>query len=87
MKKSFFVLSLMASVAFASNALAGGSCGDNCTWDLEDGLLTISGTGPMTEFASYSDVPWYNQRDSITSVQVSNGITSIEDLPFMRPQV
>ncbi|MBP5615960.1 MAG: hypothetical protein J6X42_05390, partial [Alphaproteobacteria bacterium] len=65
MKKSFFVLSLMAGVAFASNAVAGGSCGDNCTWELnKNGVLTISGTGDMYNFAQSPTIPWYNKIDS-----------------------
>ncbi len=86
MKKTVLISTLMASVAFASNALAGGSCGDNCTWDLEDGVLTISGTGDMDNFFDYDNnklnQPWKDQIDSITSVQVSNGITSIGPQSF-----
>ena len=84
-----FIFTLLATTAMlatmailSSNALAGGSCGDHCTWDLEDGLLTISGTGPMTEFLG--GAPWGDQIDSITSVQISNGITSIGVAAFYR---
>ena len=86
MKNTFLITTLLASVAFVSNAVAGGSCGDNCTWDLTDGVLTISGTGDMDDFRDYDNnvpaAPWKDQMDSITSVQVSNGITSIGDSAF-----
>jgi len=81
MSKTFLMTGLMASVAFASNALAGGSCGDNCTWDLEDGVLSISGIGLMNNYAKAA-APWYDQKDSITSIDISNGITSIGNYSF-----
>lgn len=31
---------------------ANGTCGENLTWELKDGILTISGTGEMTQ------APW-----------------------------
>ena len=82
MKKTLLITGLIAGVAFTSSAVAGGSCGDNCTWDLdEDGVLTISGTGDMDW--GVSTPPWYNQRSSIKSVQVSNGVTSIGYAAFV----
>ncbi len=53
------------------------SCGENATWKLENGILTISGTGAMTDYDSLSDVPWYNDRSKITEVVIESGITSI----------
>ena len=84
MKNSLLITTLMlgASVATMAKATCTQTCGDNCCWDLEDGVLSISGRGPMTEFASTKDIPWYNQKASITSVQVSNGITSIGNRAF-----
>ncbi|MCC8103448.1 MAG: leucine-rich repeat protein [Clostridiales bacterium] len=73
----------------------GGVCGDDLTWTLSaDGLLTISGTGDMYDFEfityGYVDgvwtyavmVPWYNVRESITSVIIQNGVTGIGDYAF-----
>ena len=59
------VLCLALSLAFlpatASAATVNGSCGDNLTWTLaDDGTLTISGTGPMTDYDYNADVPWDN---------------------------
>ena len=47
------------------------------TWDITDGVLTITGTGPMGDYASTSDVPWYSRRNEITQVVIGNGISSI----------
>ena len=39
-------------VARAAEILDSGSCGENVTWTLDsNGVLTISGTGPMTDYA------------------------------------
>ena len=62
--------------------LTSGTCGPNLTWNLTDGILTISGTGEMTDF-SYPDYgPWYSLSSSITSVVINDGVTSIGDYAF-----
>ena len=75
-KKLFtFLLAIVASVGtlFAESS---GTCGENLTWTLSDeGVLTISGTGAMTDYSS--SAPWYSSRSSITSVIISDGVTSI----------
>ena len=75
MKKKF-LLFLLAIVAGVGTLFAeSGECGENLTWDLTDGVLTISGNGEMYVFYSESDVPWYSQRESITSVIIQDGVT------------
>ena len=60
--------------------IATGDCGDNITWTLySDGLLDITGAGDMGNFG---DVPWYDYRDSIKTVNISDGITSIRESAF-----
>ena len=62
--------------------VASGSCGENLTWTLDDaGLLTISGTGAMTDW-SYNGSPWYSQRESIKEVQIEDVVTSIGNYAF-----
>ncbi len=58
-----------------------GSCGTNATWalDLETGVLTISGTGAMTNYTSRVPAPWTEYCDQITSVTIADGITTIGD--------
>ena len=54
-----------------------GTCGTNLTWELScDGILTISGTGEMTNH------PWSPYRESIASVIVADGVTSIAGKAF-----
>lgn len=59
-----------------------GTCGDNLTWILENGILTISGTGKMMDFSADTVAPWLDYADQIQCVKVSDGITSIGDYAF-----
>lgn len=55
-----------------------GFCGDNATWSLSsDGVLTISGTGAMTDYDSEYNTPWNSQKSSIQKVVVETGVTTI----------
>lgn len=67
--------------------MVGGYCGaelegENASWKLEDGILTISGHGKMLDLNSYDDQPWANVRFDVTSIIVEEGITSIGDECF-----
>lgn len=55
----------------------GGVCGDGLSWSYNGGMLTISGSGAMYDYGSSAEVPWYSLRDSITSVSLPEGMTSI----------
>ena len=61
--------------------VASGTCGDNLTWMLEDGVLTISGTGEMEDYTS-GGAPWYEDRASIASLNIEDGVTSIGQYAF-----
>ena len=56
----------------------GGNCGATATWSLSSpGVLTISGSGAMTDLVSEAGQPWKGYRTSITSVVIESGVTSI----------
>ena len=81
------VLLLMAMVVvLPMNAdIYSGYCGaegDNIKWKLDTGTgtLTISGQGEMANYDGKT--PWYYQRSSIRSVQISEGVTSIGKRAF-----
>lgn len=65
-----------------------GKCGDNLSWSLsKDGVLTVSGNGNMTDFASADDAPWakYAKKTDgvvITSVKLNSGVTSVGSYAF-----
>jgi hypothetical protein len=54
------VLLLSAAMGFAQTS---GTCGENLTWTLSDGTLTVSGTGEMTNYSDPSTAPWYSVRE------------------------
>lgn len=57
-----------------------GSCGENVTWSLCDGVLTIRGEGPMGE-TNYNS-PWAEYEDEITTVIIEEGVTTISACAF-----
>lgn len=55
-----------------------GSYGE-LTWVLyTDGLLQITGTGAMPE----EEAPWYDDRSSVRSVQIGEGVTTVSSQAF-----
>ena len=62
-----------------ASAVESGTCGENLTWKIEDGVLTISGTGAMTGYPP-SQSPWAAAK--IRSVVIESGVTSIGSHAF-----
>lgn len=59
-----------------------GQCGENINFTLfSDGKLILKGTGAMYDFTSVNKSPFY-ENDNITSVLISEGITSIGEYAF-----
>ncbi len=87
MKRTLFFMLLSAllwgGAATVQAEIYSGYCSANVTWklDTETGVLEISGTGAMRNYAERK-TPWYNYRTSINSVTVSDGIASIGDYAF-----
>jgi len=72
---------LLALAAFPARA-EGGSCGADVSWTMDDaGVLTIAGTGPMTDFAASGDnaAPWGK---TPTAVMIGEGVTSVGQHAF-----
>lgn len=80
-----FVAALTCLLCMALNAETySGTCGaegdgSNLTWtlDTETGVLKIEGKGAMAEFGSAGTTPWGAYRTMITSVEISEGVTSL----------
>ena len=51
-KKKIFTLLLAVAASVGTMFAESGTCGENLTWDLTDGVLTISGTGAMNDYYS-----------------------------------
>ena len=59
-----------------------GICGENLTWKLENGVLTISGQGAMSDFSDAVPAPWMDSAELIQCVVIGEGITSIGSMAF-----
>ena len=68
--------SLSGSEEVTAAAVAG-----DFAWTLSGGVLTISGNGDMPSYNSGS-APWYNDRNTITKVIVTQGITCVGNYAF-----
>ncbi len=73
-----------ATVHYKENLYGRGSCGENVNWVMTaDGMLTISGTGAMTDCDSFGDpAPWKICRQYIKSAVIGSGVTSIGKYAF-----
>ena len=71
---------------FTLNIEESGTCGENLTWKYtQDGILTINGTGRMTDFTSSWEVPWYGKR--YFKVIIGEGVTSVGETAFFSSHV
>ena len=59
-----------------------GTCGDDVRWELSvAGVLTITGSGAMDDFA-VGEAPWYDYKEQIKKVVIEAGVTSIGSSSF-----
>ena len=80
-------------VEYLNGAYDSGSCGEDLTWTLSpDGVLTISGTGSMTDYDGeygntaaaprISTAPWAVHADRIRRLVIEEGVTSVGRYAF-----
>lgn len=69
---------------FTVTVSASGSAGVSgaITWTVSNGVLTVSGNGMMDNYTLETLAPWYAYRDSITSIVVADGVTSVGAYAF-----
>ncbi len=61
-----------------------GSVGENVTYTLTtDGVLTLSGSGAMTDYASKDDVPYAEYAKHVSLVVIGKDITSVDPEAFL----
>lgn len=51
-------------------------------WNVKDGVLTISGIGPMPDYTAPTDAPWAQHLENITAVVIEDGVTYVGDYTF-----
>ena len=76
------LFALQTRTVFADDPQTCGSSVDDCTWtfDASTGVLTISGSGQMTNYGN-GNQPWYRLKDSITTVKI-DGVKNIGSHAF-----
>lgn len=61
-------------------ALPANICGNNATWAVENGILTVTGSGAMFDYSRTAPAPWAEL--DITSAVIGEGITRVGDYAF-----
>ncbi len=82
--RKLFTLFVAIAVSVGTLFAESGTCGPDLTWfyNPSDNSLTISGTGPMTNYSPDNYAPWYEYKDKITSLKLEPGMTTIGDYAF-----
>ena len=85
---AFFLAVFIAVASFpalkSNAAVYNGSCGTDLTYTLNEdsGLLSIQGTGAMTDFPTSGGAPWASKKAKIKSISFSSSITHIGSNAF-----
>lgn len=59
-----------------------GKCGENLTWEFDDGTLSVSGSGEMYEWSAAYDEPWSRYSNLIRRVVIGKGVESVSSYAF-----
>ena len=83
---AFLLLFALLPAVASAEPEASGTCGENLNWTLENGVLTISGTGAMADYGQNGETaaPWVSYRGDIESVVIGNNVTRIGNCAFFR---
>ncbi len=85
MRRKFYLFTVTAALFLlaASNLMAAssGDCGESVTWTLDNsGVLTIEGSGAMSDYTAGPTVPWYGK--TVKSAVIADGVTKIGSYAF-----
>ena len=84
-KKLISLVLMLCMVVLLVPAVSGaesGTCGEKATWNLEDGVMTITGSGDMADYAGADETPWAALRGQIKKVVFDGAITRIGSNAF-----
>ena len=81
MKKHFLFL-VTAMLLSTTTAMAQGGTTGPLTWNISGNTLTISGQGAMPNYDSPISAPWSSYMESIHTVLMENGVTTIGNYAF-----
>ena len=71
-----------SAITNATMHYSAGTCGGSLKWSLEDGTLSIYGTGAMTNWNSPTATPWANVASFVERIRVGSGVHSIGTYAF-----
>ena len=75
-----FFTAMICGIWSVTVSAAEGVCGDDLTWTLDGGTLTISGTGKMYDYSAVSEPdkgPWLESGEEVKNVVIENGVESV----------
>lgn len=76
-------LDLGTAIVASAAEIDSGTCGENLNWSLDDsGKLTIWGSGDMDNWDYPTYAPWDEYKESINSIEIKDGVTSIGNSAF-----
>ena len=79
--KQIYILLIALLISLSANAEKSGTCGPNLKWELaNDGVLTITGEGEMTDYSYSNRSPWYGQH--IKRIIIDDGVSTIGNEAF-----
>ncbi len=84
-KKLISLVLMLCMVVLLVPAVSGaesGTCGEKAKWNLEDGVMTITGSGDMADYAGADETPWAALRGQIKKVVFDGAITRIGSNAF-----
>ena len=73
---------LLASGQYEGIDANSGACGVSLTWSIDNGVLSINGTGNMDNYSSTIGPGWESRKSAITSVVIGRGVTSVGAYAF-----
>ncbi len=73
---TLIIMSMLFMHAVAADAQ------ENIAWSIDNGVLTISGTGDMADYENATAQPWADRISEISRVVIGEGITSIGNWSF-----
>ena len=76
------MLTVTAVCAVSEESGIPNTCGENLTWSIREGVLTISGTGKMDDYRSADTPPWYDSRTAVSGIVIEEGATSVGHFAF-----
>lgn len=71
-----------SSETLAATVAVNGTCGESVLWELDNGTLTLSGSGRMANYTAQDPAPWADLKDEITAVEVEGTVTSVGAAAF-----